>query len=165
MRPIGKRIIVDYKPENINQLDSGLYTYGEQVFDYLTLKVISAGVKCDRVKDGDEVLIRKESLFQADINMNELLFFTEEKFVIKVNSTMIKDNILAVPKIEEVSEGGIILLDNKQSKTITAKVVQVGEDCESVRVEDEIVFNRNHALEDGDFVYVKEDSVLCILGK
>lgn len=165
MRPIGKRVLVDYKPELNHQLDSGLYVPNEDAFDFLTLKVISAGFKCEDVKDGDEILIRKESLFQADYNVSDKLFFTEENLILKVNDNVIKDNLLVVPIVEEVSKGGIIMLEDNTSVTNRAEVVQVGDGCESVKLHDTVLYNKNHALKDGDFEYVKEEAILCVFNR
>lgn len=163
LKPLKDFILVDYKPESTKQLESGLYVLGEDAFDFLELSVISPGLGCELVSEGDSVLIRKESLFQAEVGQG-LIFKTKEGLLYKLNNKMVNKYIYVKPITEEVTKSGLIILHQSDSVPQKAEVIEVGSKVEYVKAGQKVVVGK-HAMsnkyDDGYFVH--EDDVLGII--
>ncbi|WP_025270477.1 co-chaperone GroES [Hippea sp. KM1] len=76
------------------------------------------------------------------------------------------DRILVEPQdLEQKTESGIIIPDTAKEKPQQGKVVEVGEDVETVKKGDVIVFEKYAGneikLDDKRYVILKEDEVLA----
>ncbi|AEA34226.1 co-chaperone GroES [Hippea maritima] len=76
------------------------------------------------------------------------------------------DRILVEPEdLEQKTESGIIIPDTAKEKPQQGKVVEVGEDVETVKKGDVIVFEKYAGneikLDDKKYVILKEDEVLA----
>lgn len=163
IKPLRDFILVEYKPETNKQLESGIYVPNEDAFDFLELSVLKAGFGCKYVKDGDTVYIRKESLFQAEVDQG-FIYQTKEKLVLKLNGQTMNKNILIRPIIEETTKGGIILLPQSEESPIQkGEVIQIGGDVEDVNLGDVVLIGKHSGLKDGDNYFVHEDEVLGVI--
>lgn len=163
MRAIKDRIIIDYTPEKVKELDNGLIALGEDAFDFFTVKALSVGSECKEVKKGDDIYIRKESIFQFD-GPDGLVFFTKESLVLKTNGYPIGKKVLLTQVKETVTNSGIIILEEDNAPCKKGAVVALGKDCEELSLGDLVVYNKDFGLKvDTGEVVINEEDVLAIL--
>lgn len=166
MRPLRNYITVDYTPQNHKELDSGVIITNEDYFDFLELKVLKSGLGCKKVKDGDTVYIRKESLFQADIG-DDITFQTREDLVLKTNGKPINKNVTVLPHKDDHTmervKNGIILPGQVSSAPQKGVVLEVGDDVQYVKGGDTVIMGKYSTMKDGDIYYINEDEILGII--
>lgn len=160
MKPLKNNIIVDYKPQINKELESGIIVPNEDAFDFLELDVISVGDDCKEVKNGDKILIRKESLFQAEAG-NDWMFFTREDLVLKSNFQPIGNKVVLKMEDEVLSPSGLVLEINKKSQY--GQVISIGSSCQYVKLGDRVLKSKHSGLEVEGKTILTENEILAIV--
>lgn len=75
--------------------------------------------------------------------------------------------VLKLIKDEETTKSGIILAANVKEKNNFAVVVSVYSDDSVLKIGDKVIFESysgtNVNLDDGEFIIVKEENILCVV--
>lgn len=163
MTPLDSKIFVDYQPNALKKLDSGILLLGEDSQDFLEVQATSVGLKCTEVKKGDTLLIRKEDLYQTEIG-NELIFMTKEELVLTINGHPAGKRLYVQPETQKVTKTGIVINTENDLENKKAVVLSVGSKCEDVSVGDIVLLEKYSGIKIKDKLYISESEVMAVLG-
>lgn len=163
MRPLKKNIFIDYKPEMVHDLGNGILIFGEDSFDFFEVIALSVGTGCKEVEDKQKILIRKESIFQAEVGL-DWVYMTREDLVLKINGYPAGNKVVIRPQTEQKTAGGLIIpIDTEKETHRKGIVLAVGPDCTEVSVGDHVILEKYSGLEYKDELIVTESEILAVL--